>query len=63
MVASTGFMAAPGGFSATLSNKLDKIDCSQILSAVLLADRQVLGHIPMGKVAHNIEVKTVSLPL
>jgi len=59
MVASTGFMAAPGGFSATLSNKLDKIDCSQILSAVLLADRQVLGHIPMGKVAHNIEVNWI----
>jgi len=55
-LASTAFMAAPGGFSATLSSKLDKIDCSQILRAVLVADKQLLGHIRMGATAHNIEV-------
>jgi len=52
---STQFMAAPGGFSATLSNKLDKIDCSQVLAAVLNADTALLGHIKMGAVGHNIE--------
>jgi len=55
MVASTGFMAAPGFFSSTLAAKLDKIDCSQVLAAALKADRQLLGHIKMGPVAHNIE--------
>jgi len=54
-IASTGFMAAPGFFSSTLAAKLDKIDCSQVLAAVLKADRQLLGHIKMGPVAHNIE--------
>lgn len=52
---STNFMAAPGGFSATLSNKLDKVDCSQVLRAVLIADKQFLGHIKMGAPAQNIE--------
>lgn len=52
---STGFMAAPGGFSATLSNKLDKVDCSQVLRAVMVADKQLLGHIKMGPVGRNIE--------
>jgi hypothetical protein len=55
MVASTGFMAGPGFFSTTLAAKLDKIDCSQVLAAVLKSDRQLLGHIKMGPVAHNIE--------
>ena len=59
MVASQGFMAAPGGFSSTLATKLDKIDCSQVLSAILLADRQLLGHIPMGNTANNIEVNWI----
>jgi len=58
---STAFMAAPGGFSATLSNKLDRIDCSQVLSAVLKADKQLLGHIRMGPVAANIEVNWIKL--
>lgn len=58
-LASTGFMAAPGGFSSTLSNKLDKIDCSQVLSAVLKADKQFLGHIRMGMPATNIEVNWI----
>jgi len=52
---STSFMAGPGGFSATLSNKLDKVDCSQILRAVLIADKTLLGHIRMGAPATNIE--------
>jgi len=55
MVASTGFMAGPGFFSSTLAAKLDKIDCSQVLAAVLKADRALLGHIKMGPVAHNLE--------
>jgi len=54
-LASTSFMAAPGGFSATLANKLDKIDCSQVLAAVLLADKELLGHIKVGGAVHNLE--------
>jgi hypothetical protein len=54
--ASTSFMAAPGGFSSTLSVKLDKVDCSQVLAAVLTADTNLLGHIKMGPVGENIEV-------
>ncbi len=54
-LASTSFMAAPGAFASVLASKLDKIDCSQVLSAVLKADRAILGHIKMGPVAHNIE--------
>jgi hypothetical protein len=56
---STSFMAAPGGFGSTLSSKLDKIDCSQVLSAVLKADKQLLGHIKMGPTATNIEVNWI----
>jgi hypothetical protein len=56
---STQFMSAPGGYSATLANKLDKVDCSQVLSAVLKADRQLLGHIKMGKAGENIEVNWI----
>jgi len=52
---STAFMAAPGGYSATLSSKLDKIDCSQILAAVLIQDKALLGHIKMGPTGFNIE--------
>lgn len=58
-ITSTAFMAAPGGFSSTLSVKLDKVDCSQVLAAVLKADKQLLGHIRMGATAHNIEVNWV----
>ena len=53
---STSFMAGPGGYSTTLSGKLDKIDMSQVLSAVLLKDTALLGHIRMGAAAENIEV-------
>ena len=53
---STSFMAAPGGFNITLANKLDKIDCSQILAAVLVADKALLGHIKMGNMGTNIQV-------
>ena len=55
-LSSTQFMAAPGGWTSTLANKLDKIDCSQVLSAVLKADKQFLGHIKMGMPAANIQV-------
>ena len=54
-LASTSFMAAPGAFSSTLAAKLDKIDCSSVLAAVLKADRALLGHIKMGPAANNIE--------
>ncbi len=54
-IASGNFMAAPGMFTTTLANKLDKIDCSQVLAAVLKADRAILGHIKMGPPARNIE--------
>jgi len=57
---STQFLAAPGGFSATLSNKLDKIDCSQVLAAVLVADTALLGHIKMGPVGRNIECNWIN---
>ena len=56
---STQFMAAPGGFGSTLSTKLDKIDCSQVLRAVLVADKQLLGHIKMGEPGRNIEVNWI----
>ena len=54
-IASGAFMAAPGLYSSTLAAKLDKIDCSQVLAAVLKADKAILGHIKMGATAHNIE--------
>jgi hypothetical protein len=48
-------MAAPGAYGSALASKLDKVDCSQVLAAVLKADRQLLGHIKMGSPANNIE--------
>lgn len=55
-ISSTSFMSGPGGYtSGLLAGKLDKIDCSQVLAAVIKADRALLGHIKMGPVAHNIE--------
>jgi len=54
-IASGDFMAAPGMFTTALASKLDKVDCSQVLAAVLKADRALLGHIKMGPVAKNIE--------
>jgi hypothetical protein len=54
-IASGNFLAAPGAFTTAWSTKLDKIDCSQVLAAVLKADRAILGHIKMGPTAHNIE--------
>jgi len=54
-ITSTIFMAAPGAYGSILRTKLDKIDCSQVLAAVLVADRQLLGHIKMGPTATNTE--------
>lgn len=51
---SASFMAE-GGYGSALLTKLDKIDCSQVLAAVLKADRELLGHIKMGPAATNIE--------
>jgi hypothetical protein len=56
---STAFMAAPGGFSSTLASKLDKIDCSQVLAAVLKSDTALLGHLRMGSAGANIEVNWI----
>jgi len=55
MTPSTGFMTGVGGFTSALLSKLDKVDCSQVLAAVLMADRELLGHIKMGPAAYNIE--------
>ncbi len=52
---STAFMAGPGGYGTTLSTKLDKIDCSQVLRAVLLADKALLGHIRMAPPGTTLE--------
>lgn len=50
-----GFMALGGINLLTLSVKLDKIDMSQVLQEVLVADKAFLGHIKMGPASHNIE--------
>lgn len=54
-LSATDFMAAPGGFVSANMDKLDKIDCSQVLAAVLKADKELLGHIKIGPVGQNIE--------
>jgi len=54
-LASTNFMTGTGGYGTTLSTKLDKLDCSQVLAAVLLADKQLLGHIRVGAPGTTIE--------
>ncbi len=54
-LSSLGFMTRTGGYTTTLANKLDKIDCSQVLDAVLLADKATLGHIKMGSPGTTIE--------
>jgi len=56
---STAFMTGPGGLGSTLATKLDKIDCSQVLAAVLLQDKAFLGHIKTGPTAKNIEVNWI----
>ena len=59
MTPSTSFMTDVGGYGSALISKLDKIDCSQVLSAVLKGDRELLGHIKMGAPAHNIEINWI----
>jgi len=54
-LASLSFMTRTGGYTTTLANKLDKIDCSQVLDAVLLADKATLGHIKIGTPGTTIE--------
>jgi hypothetical protein len=54
-LASGSFMVGTGGYGTTLATKLDKIDCSQVLAAVLLADKQLLGHIRMGAAGTTVE--------
>ena len=60
-LASTAFMAGPGGYGTTLSSKLDKLDCSQVLAAVLKADTGLLGHIRMGVAGTTIERNWINL--
>ena len=55
---SASFMAE-GGYTSSLATKLDKVDCSAVLSAVLKADRELLGHIKMGPPAENIETNWI----
>lgn len=55
MATSTQFTAAPGLYGTNL----DKIDCSDILAAILLSDTSILGQIPMKGSAKNIEHKWV----
>lgn len=50
-LASTSFMAAPGLYGTNL----DKIDCSDILAAILLSDTSILGAIPFKGQVQNIE--------
>jgi hypothetical protein len=57
-ISSTSFMSA-GVWGSALLTKLDKVDCSQVLSAVLVADRELLGHISMGPPAENIEANWI----
>jgi len=54
-ISSTSFMSGGTVWGSVLNTKLDKIDCSQVLAAVLKADKQLLGHIKMGPSASNIE--------
>lgn len=51
MAASTSFMAAPGLYGTNL----DKIDCSDVLAAILLSDTSTLGLIPFKGQVANIE--------
>lgn len=50
-VATTGFMAAAGLYGSNL----DKIDCSDVLAAILLKDTSFLKQIKMGSPVKNIE--------
>ena len=50
---STGFMAAPGLYGTT--GKLDKLDVSDVLAAILLKDTATLGQIAMKGTVSNIE--------
>jgi len=52
-LASTGFMAAPGLTGNT--DQLDRLDVSDVLSAILLKDTATLGQIPMKGTVENTE--------
>lgn len=54
-LASLSFMTRTGGYTTTLANKLDKLDCSQVLAAVLLKDTAFLGQIPVGPSGTTVE--------
>jgi len=54
-LASLAFMTRTGGYTTTLANKLDKIDCSQVLAAILLKDTALLGQIKVGSAGTTVE--------
>lgn len=54
-LSSLAFMTRTGGYTTTLANKLDKIDCSQVLAAVLLKDTALLGQLKVGSAGTTIE--------
>lgn len=55
MATSLAFMTRTGGYTTTLANKLDKVDCSQVLAAILLKDTALLGQIPVGPAGTSVE--------
>jgi hypothetical protein len=44
-----------GGYTTTLANKFDKIDCSQVLAAILVKDTALLGQLKVGAAGTTIE--------
>jgi len=54
-LASLAFMTRTGGYTTTLANKLDKVDCSQVLAAVLLKDTGLLGQMKVGSPGTTVE--------
>jgi hypothetical protein len=54
-LSSLAFNTRTGGYTTTLANKLDKIDCSQVLASILLKDTALLGQIKIGSAGTTIE--------
>jgi len=52
---SLAFMTRTGGYTTTLANKLDKIDCSQVLAAILVKDTALLGQLKVGSAGTTVE--------
>lgn len=54
-LSSLAFMTRTGGYTTTLANKLDKVDCSQVLAAILVKDTGLLGQMKMGSAGTTVE--------